>query len=120
MEKGKTMKSKKSLVSALVLAGLSLSGCSRTDYNLPNEEKVRVINWMPDFWEDSLTITKTDGRIIEIKYSGNLENPYINSVNITKDKLTEEYTQPEVLEGAKKEFAEYYKKITEAGLKDLQ
>lgn len=120
------MKAKKSLVSAIVLStGILFGGCSEkiTCYDLPNEEKVCIKEVTGN---DSMIITKTDGRVIEIVYNSILdsETPGVTQVKITKDKETKEYRNSEIITEATKMLTDYYKRTTrnevEKGLKDLQ
>ncbi|MDD5012506.1 MAG: hypothetical protein PHQ66_02585 [Candidatus Nanoarchaeia archaeon] len=116
------MKTKKSLVSAIVLStGILFGGCSKVCYDLPNEETVCIEE---SIGADALTVTKTDGRIIKYVYYETGDNPLPEYVAITKDKKTTEYRQKEVLDEAKKQIIEYYKRAkkdeVEQGLKDLQ
>ncbi len=98
----------KGLAALLVtLAGLSF-GCSRLEYNLPNEEKaIFTKNYFLN--EQSLTIKKSDGRVITY-WDNNLDNN-IDEVNITKKGETKEYSQREILAEAQKQFDKYISKI---------
>lgn len=112
--------SKKSLVSAIVLStGILFGGCSsKICYDLPNEE----IFCMYD--DKSATITKPDKTIVKIDYSGTEDDPSINYVEITKDKVTKRHKQIEILEEAKKQLVNYIKTVqkseVEKVLKELQ
>ena len=116
------MKITKNLGAIVFATGLALSGCStKTCYDLPNEERVCIEEKLG---ADTMTITKTDGRVIEIDYWGTLNAPEPNSVKEIKDKKTEEYMEPAVLEEAKNTIRKYYLMTTkdkvEKGLKALQ
>jgi len=120
------MKIPRNLGAIVFATGLALSGCSEktTCYDLSNEEIVCIKEIVGN---NSMIITKTDGRVIEIFYSGesvDSESPIVDYIEINEGGNKKRYDQPEVLEEATKQFIDYAKRLREnevkEGLRKLQ
>lgn len=108
------MKIKNLAMILITLAGLN-GGCSKLEYNLPNEEKAI---FGKDYLSKRqvLTIEKSDGRVITYwDYSLDGE---VDRVEITKDGKTKKYNQSEVLAEAQKQFDKYVSEIESKEIDD--
>lgn len=103
----------KTLATLAILAGLSFSGCTRTEYTLPNEETIIIeMNYLTD--DKNLIIKKSDGRII--KFGDEYKDGTVNYVEVTKDKKIRKYTQKAVLEEAQKQYDKYLEQTEKVGI----